>query len=277
VPGMAELFDLDLANGTLTRVTRGYEGGPSERPHLSAVVGKEDSYEIPTDGALSPSFSGNGDMLAFSSTASNLVFGDGNTPAASLDVPQGSADGSDVFVAQKQLFTPEPVETYVGTPPANPSVTPEWRLGVTAQSLSDGDVRLYLEVPGAGSLSASVSGVLEAHTSARASRSRGHGKRARGKRARGSAALVLRTIASTMQTVAASAGGLVELTLTLAPSYRTLAARTGGLSGTATVAFTGAGGPTLRQSIVVSFASKASPSHERAQRASHAKRKARHP
>ncbi len=77
-PGMVELFDVDLADDTLTRVTHGFEGGASEAPHGSEVSG-QDPYPD-TDGALSPSFSDNGDTLAFSSTASNLVYGDGNTP-----------------------------------------------------------------------------------------------------------------------------------------------------------------------------------------------------
>ncbi len=35
---MNELFDADLADDTLTRVTQGYEGGPSEHSHLTKPV-----------------------------------------------------------------------------------------------------------------------------------------------------------------------------------------------------------------------------------------------
>ena len=85
---MDELFDVDLADDTLTRVTtatrvrtkrantRIYQRSPVKTPTNSS-----------RDGALSPSFSDDGDLLAFSSTASNLVFGDGNTP------PRPAADG----------------------------------------------------------------------------------------------------------------------------------------------------------------------------------------
>jgi WD40-like Beta Propeller Repeat len=271
VPGMAELFDVDLANHTLTRVTRGDEGGPSEHPLLQAIAGVEDPY-LRTDGALSPSFSDDGNTLVFASTAANLVFGDGNTPPPVIGYPEGSDDGSDVFDATRESFSSEAVEAYVGAPPANPSVTPEWRLGVTAQSLPDGDVRLYVEVPGGGSLSASVAGSVGLRTSSHAARSR-----RRGKRAHGSAIVAQRTVASAKQTVAAGAGGLVELTLMLAPSYRTLASSHGGLSGTATIVFAGTGGPTLRQSVAVLFASKASGSHAGSARASRRKRGTRRP
>jgi hypothetical protein len=269
VPGMAELFDVDLANHTLTRVTRGDEGGPTEHPLLQAIAGIEDPY-LRTDGVLSPSFSDDGETLIFASTASNLVFGDGNTPQPVIGYPEGSDDGSDVFDAKRESFSSEAVEAYIGAPPANPSVTPEWRLGVTAQSLPDGDVRLYIEVPGSGSLRAAVTGLVKLRTSSHAARSR-----VRGKRAHGSTIVARRTVASAEQTLAASAGGLVELTLTPAASYRALAASAGGIEGTATVVFTGAGGPTLRQSIVVAFASKSFASHVRASRTSRGKRKAR--
>ena len=63
--GMAELFDVDLSNDTLTRVTEGFEGGPGERPHEAAPTG-EDPYSSPGDGALSPSFSADGNVLVFS-------------------------------------------------------------------------------------------------------------------------------------------------------------------------------------------------------------------
>ena len=39
VPGMVELFDVDLADETLTRVTRGFEGGASERPARTEADG----------------------------------------------------------------------------------------------------------------------------------------------------------------------------------------------------------------------------------------------
>jgi hypothetical protein len=271
VPGMSELFDIDLDDDTLTRVTHGYEGGPSERPHKEVLAGKEDQYEIRTDGALSPSFSEDGDMLAFSSTASNLVYGDGNTP--SQPPISGSADGSDAFFVPREVFSPQPAETYVSSPPPSPLLGPEWRLGVTALSLANGSVRLYVEAPGTGSVSASAQGAVAtaAAHSARAARRR----RPRAKRASARAAVVDRVLATAKATSAASEGGLVELTLTLAPAYRALASGSGGLSGTVSVVFTAPGHPTLRQSVVVTFANKAKASRAKPAKASRRAARAR--
>jgi hypothetical protein len=251
VPGLAELFDVDLTNNTLTRVSRGYEGGPSEHPHAEPIAGKEDQYGLISDGALSPSFSADGDALAFSSTASNLVFGDGNTPPVTLEEPSGSADGSDVFVVPREVFAPQPAETYVSAAPPGPTVTPEWRLGLTALSLANGAVRLYVEVPGAGTLSASDESEVEKKVS-HATRHRS----SKAKRASTSALVAERDVASIKEAFGSITGGLAQLTLTLDPSYRALAAKPGGLYGTVTVSFAAPGHATLHESIAVSFASK---------------------
>ncbi len=65
VAGITELYDADFSDDTLTRVTKGFEGEPSE-----AASGTGLTY--------SPSFSSDGNLLAFSSEADNLVYGDGN-------------------------------------------------------------------------------------------------------------------------------------------------------------------------------------------------------
>ena len=127
--GMAELFDVDLADDTLTRVTRGFEGGPSEHPHAPSGPG-EDPYTSPGDGAASPSFSADGNTLVFSSTASNLVYGDGNTPPAGQSF--GAFDGSDVFAVARTVFgSAAAAEEYVPPPPPHPAPSPVWLLGVT--------------------------------------------------------------------------------------------------------------------------------------------------
>jgi hypothetical protein len=273
VPGMDELFDVDLADDTLTRVTRGYDGGPSESPHTEILSGEEDQYQIKTDGALSPSFSSTGDTLAFASTASNLVFGDGNTPARPpTAVGDGSADGSDVFVIPREVFSPEAAEAYISSPPPGPLEAPEWRLGVTSLSLANGSVRLYVEVPGAGSLRASAEGDVTAPAASHSARVSGRHGRSRAKRARAGASVAERGVAAASEAVTASEGGLVELTLTLAPSYRTLATRSGGLSATTSVLFTAPGRPALRQSIIVSFLSRARAAKARSARSEPSKR-----
>jgi hypothetical protein len=247
VPGMVELFDVDLADDTLTRVTRGYEGGPSEHPH--EIVDKEDQYEAHGDGAQAPSFSGNGDTLAFSSTASNLVYGDGNTP------PVGSAalDGSDAFVVQRIVYPPEPAPQLISPAPASPSLAPLWNLGVTALSLSDGSVRLYAELPGAGTLRALASSEVAVRRSVSRSPSARKGRTAR---ARSNTTVLARTVASITQNDGASVAGLKTVLLTLSPSYRSLAVRPRGLSATVSVLFVAAGHPTQRVSLTVAFLRK---------------------
>jgi hypothetical protein len=249
VPGLLELFDVDLTDDTLTRVTHGYEDEASEHPH--ETVDKEDQYEDKGDGTLSPSFSASGETVAFSSTASNLVFGDGNTP------PPGSEsfdDGSDVFTVDRILFHPDPTPQAISSQPPSPTIAPLWSLGVTSLSLSNGSVRLYAELPGAGTLRALASGAVTERVKVRTSR----GSRHRGKttRVRTSTVVVTRNLVTSTQAEKSSSGGLATLVLTLPASYRALAARTGGLSATVSITFTAAGHPVLRQSLTVSFRSK---------------------
>jgi Tol biopolymer transport system component len=261
--GLAELFDVDLADDTLTRVTVGYEGGPPEHPHItSTTTGR--AYEPYSNGALSPSFSTDGNTLAFSSTASNLVYGDGNTPPTGTI--SGAADGSNVYDVKREVFAPDSPETYISSPPANPQVTPAWILNATARSLASGSVRLYVEVPGTGELSAVATGAVKvaaaSHT-ARASKGRSRAKRASARRT-----VVQRDVATSQLAVAGSGEGLVELTLTLASRYRTLAAVPGGLSGTVSLVFSAPGHPTLRKSVAVTFVAKVHASPTKASRAS---------
>jgi hypothetical protein len=265
-PGLSELFEADLSDDTLTRVTRGYDGGPSEHPRKANFAGEEDPYPHQDDGALSPSFSSNGELLVFSSTASNLVYGDGNTPPLGHE---GLDDGSDAFVVKRLLFSETPTSQEISTAPGL-SVTPEWSLDATAVSLSNGEVLLYVQTPGTGTLSARASSSLRKQSarSPRATRIRrgvgGHGtnggahsKSARGSRAssraRSAASVVTRTVASAVSRVTAVDGGLTTLLLRLSPSDRALADQVGGLSATVTLAFTAPGHTTLHKTLAVSF------------------------
>jgi hypothetical protein len=246
--GMLELFNVDLADGTLTRVTHGYEGGPSAAPH-EEVTSKEDQYVEfgSADGALSPSFSDNGSLLAFSSDASNLVYGDGNTPP----LPHGeleTSDGSDVFLVKREAFPFDPAPQVISAVPPGPSLSVPWSIGVTALSLADGGVRLYVEVPAVGTLRALASSRVAVHSASSARKARGaHGK-AKGVRTK--AGVVTRDVATASHT---STGGLTTLTLTLPAGYRSLAARAGGLSASVNITFSAPGHPALHKSIAVSF------------------------
>lgn len=272
IPGLSELFDVDLVEDTLTRVTHGYEGGPSEHPHQAPLAAEEDPYHKEDDGALAPSFSDNSELLAFSSTASNLVYGDGNTPPLSDE----NLDGSDVFGVNRIMFGATPTPQYVSSAPGI-SVAPVWELGVTALSLGDGSVLLYVDAPSAGTLSALVSSPIRTR-SRRSSRATRRGRR-KGSHARAAAAVLTRTVATATDRVAASGGGLTTLLLRLAPSYGALAAQTGGLSATANLTFTPSGHSALHQSIAVSFvrmAAKKTVLRRRSRAAGRTGSKARH-
>jgi WD40-like Beta Propeller Repeat len=232
-PGMLELFSIDLADDTLTRVSDGFDGGPSEHPHTEGVA-NEDPYTLIGDGALSPSFSDDGDTLAFSSTASNLVFGDGNTPPLKIS----SVDGSDAFLVTRVLFDPLPTPQSISAAPAAPALDGSWRLGVTARSRADGTVLLYVSLPGAGTVKASARSTVRVRVK---------------RRGRVSTNLATRSVATTKKASRASGGALVTLTLKLAPRYRSLAGKRPGLPGAVSVTFTAARRPTLHASVRVSF------------------------
>jgi hypothetical protein len=254
-PQMLEMFDIDLADDTLTRVTQGFEGGPSEHPHAEIATG-QDPYQREDDGALSPSFSSDGNELAFSSTASNLVFGDGNTP------PLGNVrfDGSDAFVVSRVVFNPQPTPQSISPAPAAPATVPTWRIGVTSRSRADGSVLLYVTIPGAGTVSAGAQSAVRVRTKT-------HG------RVRTSVAT--RTVATSKKTSRAGGGALLTLTLRLSSRYRSLANKRPGLAGTLKITFTASHHATLRQSVPVSFlrTEKAKPKKTKKKSAKKSKKK----
>jgi hypothetical protein len=228
VPGLGELFDADLGNETLTRVTGGYEGGAAEHPELE--TGNEDRYARATDGSLSPSFDGDGGMLSFSSTASNLVFGDGNSPP---NGQEGEVDGADVFLAPRIVFSTEPTPQTISPAPANPSLEPPWRLKVSASTLANGTVRLKAYLPGAGLLVAGATGTVTVKHAHRRRR-------------------VRRTVAQAKAAIRTNSAPAV-LELALGRRYRPLAMRAGGLTSTITVTFAAKGHPTLRTKLAIHF------------------------
>lgn len=238
-PGMLELFDVDLNDDTLTRVTDGFEGGPSEHPHEPLATGV-DPYNQIDDGALSPSVSDDGSIFAFSSTASNLAYGDGNTPPLKAD----KFDGSDAFVVSRVIFNPTPTPQVVSAPPGGPLITPAWRLGLTARSQADGSVVLYAAVPGTGTLGAGAQSSLRVRT-----KHRGHF----------TTTVAVRGVASTKKAVRGGGAALVTMTLKLASRYRALAQKRGGLPGAVSVTFVSPAHHALRASVNVSFRRTAKP------------------
>jgi WD40-like Beta Propeller Repeat len=249
-PGMTELFDVDLGQDTITRVSEGFEGGPSERPHKAVSV-ELDPYGQAGDGALSPSFSDNGEVLAFSSTASNLAYGDGNTPALGASLEAG--DGSDAFVVERKTFSSSPTPQEISSAPASRLIAPLWRLGATAHSRANGSVVVDVLVPGAGTLRAIAQGAVRikpAHSSAKGSAKKGS---ASPKGHASATTVATRTLAAATAPSHAGNGGLLALTLTLTAHYRPLAAQRGGRSATVSLAFAAPGHPTLHEGIAVTF------------------------
>jgi hypothetical protein len=257
--GLNELFAADLGDGTLTRVTHGYNGGPSEMPHPPKPLGEEDAYNAKQSaGAESPSFSADGALIAFSSQASNLVLGDGNTPPAAF------GDGGDAFIVARQLPAVLPTPQFVSPAPQT-ATEPTWQIGVTAASAADGSVRLYVEVPGAGKLRAAAHSTVLASLGGSSARHATHARRKAHRTARAPARLATRSVATAGKEGAAAGGELVTLVLRLAKPYAVLASPRGGLSANVTLSFTAAGHPTLHDSIEVTFVRKshAAPAHKR--------------
>jgi hypothetical protein len=254
-PGLDELFAVDLTNGTLTRVSHGYAGEPSEQPHNAKAREQEDAYEERhSAGASSPSFADGGTLLAFSSTASNLVPGDGNGPAA-FGSRVGPRDGSDAFLVARELPTALPTPQYVSPAPTTPT-EPAWLLGATAVSRADGSVVLYVQVPGPGALRAA------ARSSIVTSKARGRGARKRATARKSSVSI--RTVAAAAANAAALDGGLLALVL-----------RKGGLSATVSIAFSAAGHSELFQNLAVTFLGKAATARHHAGSSSRHRRTSR--
>lgn len=242
-PQMTELFDVNLSDHTLTRVTHGYEGGPSEHPHAPQPAGI-DPYENEPDGSLSPSYSNDGNGLAFSSTASNLVHGDGNTPPAGVSGHE-AFDGADAFLISRLEFPASTSGSTISAGSAEAAPTPEWRLSATSTSQRDGSVILYVTVPGAGTLLATaVSSVfLTASGSTRFS-DRRHRRRLH-------RIVAERTVADGAST--SGGGGVITLTLRLAARDAGYALQRGGLYAALNLIFTAPAREALRATLAVTF------------------------
>lgn len=240
-PGEAELYDADLANGTLTQVTHGLEGQASSQPHKGKSSGggeeaKEDPYpKEPFLGAQSPEFAAEGYLLSFDSTAGNLVYGDGNTPTPepATQATGSPFDGSDAFVVARLPFEAEPAPNAI-SPAPELAIAPEWAIQASATARRDGTVAVALLLPGAGRAAL----VARSRVPVRV------GRRTR---------VLARTVAGASHAFPASLEP-VDLTLRLSPRYRSLASRAGGVESTVAISFAAAGHPTLRTAVRVTFA-----------------------
>jgi Tol biopolymer transport system component len=139
--GVPELYLLDLEAGTLQRLTRGPQ---LSEPSLDFAAGQE--VKMRSAGARSPSFDADGEAIAFSSEATNLVAGDGNA-----ELGRG---GSDVFTVAIPRSIAAAGKSRISSPPAPIKTRPRWLLTARATSLPGGGVRVAVGVPGAGRLGA---------------------------------------------------------------------------------------------------------------------------
>jgi Tol biopolymer transport system component len=224
VVGAVELFDIDLSSDTLTRVTQGYEGEASEVTPRAASA------------TTSPSFSSDGDLLAFSSNSDNLVYGDGNK-------------AGDAFVVRRKRFASNPPLQEISAQPALATLAPRWILQATVRSKRDGSVLVEVTVPGAGTANAGARAAVRLR-SVSVTKQRGHhGRRASRKHTRTTVAT--RTVAAKL--ARPRAAGLVDLTLGLGRRYAALAGRRGGLSATIQLSFSAAGHRMLRLNLPATF------------------------
>lgn len=124
----AQLYDVDLTASTVSLVSYGYEGAPA-------------------DGTVqSPSFTTDGDTLAFDSAAMNLVYGAQN-------------DGTDVFTTTENTTPAIPGAVAISPLPL-PALVPQWVLSVSASANKrKGTVRLTAAVPGQGTLAVTAKAV----------------------------------------------------------------------------------------------------------------------
>jgi Tol biopolymer transport system component len=232
--GATQLYEVNLAAGTLALVSQGYDGQPAD------------------DGVFAAALSENGERLALASAAGNLVYGVVN-------------QGSDVY-ATEEIDSPAVLGTQSLTPlPPLPGVEISWSLSASSAPSPDGTLLVYVSAPGAGALSASAVAAVSARASTVRPRRRArHATRHAARRA-----LTARRRGPTRarrgrpappanpQIAHASAGvtgpGYVELHLIPAARYRSLLAGRGGLYATITVTFTAPGHPRLTLTLHASF------------------------
>jgi hypothetical protein len=136
---VSQLYEVNLAGGTLAMVSFGYNGQPAN------------------GGVIAAAFSEDGKTLALASGATNLVYGVVN-------------EGADVFVTE-EIHSPAVAgqQSIAPTPPWPAAAIP-WNLSATATPSPDGTLDLYVSVPGAGRLSASAVSAVSAQGSASAAK-----------------------------------------------------------------------------------------------------------
>ena len=212
--GLVELYLVNLETEALQRVTHG-KGGEAEASLPSSTI--ENATE--GDGAAAPAFGAGGRLIAFSSSARNLIEGDGN---ATNDKEKGN---DDVFLTEDLAAPPTPPRREVSAPPRGVRLKRR-KLVVTAFSLPSGKVKLVAVAPSAGKLRVRAKAALRVGSRPRS---------LAGEQAR------------------AAANRPVKMILSLPPGLGRLARSKEGLYATAFVSFRSRSGKRLRDSLQVRF------------------------
>jgi Tol biopolymer transport system component len=196
----SELYMIDLSTDTLERAVTGLEGA-----ELNGSV------------LANPTLSANGEIVAFASSASNLIYGDANQAsdafAATHELPAGTAAIPAGFNSVQGGFS----LTGVASP----------ELGLSVKRAADGELILLVETPGAGRLVAQAQGTISTKLGKRTRKRKVVLARASGAtQAEGTATLVLR-LSSMYAKDLKSAGklkALVAVSYTPAPPAEALSA-----------------------------------------------------
>jgi Tol biopolymer transport system component len=237
-----QLYVADLRSGTLQMVSYGYGGEPANGT------------------VATPSFVGDGETLAFASSATNLVYGAFN---------QGGGDGAgpgNVFVtSQVSSPTVAGVSLISALPP--PAVMVQgWEILLATSPGPNGSVLVDVTVPGAGSLKAVAKADVPVTVSASRKKNKSKkskskiAKEERGKDAHSAAkrlkaskrtTVLVKTVAST--SAVAGQAGLMQLRLSPSSAEDSLEESHDGLYATITVTFTTKGSPALTGTVQVTF------------------------
>jgi WD40-like Beta Propeller Repeat len=203
-----EVYVIDRRSGTIDLASYAYNGTLAAYGSCGTVIS-----------GVSPSLSSDGSLLAFDSCANNLIWGDGN-------------ESSNVYAEARVTAGtgPDPPPTQVpGAPVATSGLAPLRIMHATVRSLADGNLKLFMLVPGAGRIRVRVTARLR-HSS----------------RIVGTASVFVR------------GAGLATGIVRLRRAYLALARKRGGLRALAELTFTAHGsGGSLHDTIAVTFQRRA--------------------
>jgi hypothetical protein len=212
---VTNVYDANLALGTLQRATFSYDGG-----------------EVGGDMGLL-SFAGD-QTLAFASTAGDLFYGD-------------AVGGWQVYDIHEVQTSEQPVVPQVGAASILALPEPEWTLSATLAPQGD-DVVVHAQVPGAGRLSVAALAQLPVRAA-----TRGRATKLLRKRGRAGAATARRLSTRAVATAATttSAAGEVTVNAAVGAAYGELLASGDGLYAVVRVTFSAPGHATLVRELPV--------------------------